>query len=64
MKTMILFAAFVLIILFWLRTLLEISRHSFSDGRKVLWLGVVLMMPVAGMLLYYAFGRRYCIFER
>ena len=41
----------------WIATLIEIVNHEYSGSNKIIWLGIVLMMPGMGMMLYYIIGR-------
>jgi hypothetical protein len=38
--------------------LVNIIASSMSVGGKLLWAVVVIILPVLGMLLYFAFGRK------
>jgi len=45
-------------IAFWIKTLIEIGRSNFKDDtHRVLWLIFVVLMPLIGMIFYYALGR-------
>lgn len=45
----------------WIATLIEIINHEYSGNNKIIWLGLVLMMPGMGMMFYYLFGRSYIL---
>jgi len=38
--------------------LINIVASSMSVGGKVLWALIVVLLPVVGMLLYFAFGKK------
>lgn len=38
--------------------LIDIARSDFPGNRKLLWLFVLIMLPLAGFILYFALGRR------
>jgi len=46
------------LLLLWLYVVIEILIKPFkNDIDKVVWLLVVVLLPVLGFILYYAFGR-------
>ena len=50
--------AFLIVVLFWIRTIIEIANSRFSsESGKSLWLIVVILLPVVGMVLYWLMGR-------
>ena len=53
----IIFCVLFAIAVLWINTLVEIVNHEYSGHNKIIWLGLVAIMPVIGMILYYAFGR-------
>ena len=35
---------------------LKIAQSGASDGRKVLWIGIVILLPVIGLVIWYLIG--------
>jgi len=58
-RTEILIIVMILVFgLLWLYALIEILTKSFrNDTDKIAWLLVVVLLPVLGLILYYAIGR-------
>lgn len=57
----IFFAFAAIVLVFWIKTLIEISQHEFSGHAKIAWLGFVFFAPLLGMIAYYIFGRNQII---
>jgi len=38
--------------------IVEIAKGSFTTGKKVLWVILILVLPVIGLILYYLVGRK------
>lgn len=36
--------------------ILKIVKSSAGDGRKAIWVAVVLVLPILGLILWYLFG--------
>ena len=36
--------------------ILRIARSSASDGKKAIWIAVVLVLPVLGLIVWYLMG--------
>lgn len=36
--------------------ILKIVKSSAGDGRKAIWIAVVLVLPILGLFLWYLFG--------
>jgi hypothetical protein len=53
-----------LVLVAWIKTLIEIVNHEYSGHHKIVWLGLVAVMPLIGMVLYYAIGRNHIIGNR
>jgi heme/copper-type cytochrome/quinol oxidase subunit 2 len=49
-------ALFVLVC--WLWALIDILRGEFSGINKIIWLLLVIFIPILGMILYFAIGRK------
>lgn len=50
---------FLIPVVIWGFAVLEILTNSFKETvDKIVWLLVVLLIPVLGVVFYYAFGRR------
>jgi type II secretory pathway pseudopilin PulG len=43
---------------FWVWALVEIIRDDFPENGKVIWLLLVILLPILGVILYFAIGRR------
>jgi hypothetical protein len=49
----------VVMLVFWIKTLLIISSRKFiNEGSKIEWLLIVFLMPVLGVILYNFFGHK------
>ncbi len=46
----------VLILIADIYAILKIVKSSVSDGRKALWIAIVLVLPVLGVIIWYLFG--------
>ena len=46
----------VLILFADIYAILKIAQSGASDGRKVLWIGVVILLPLLGLLIWYLAG--------
>ncbi len=46
----------VLILIADIYAILKIVKSSVSDGRKALWIAIVLVLPVLGLIIWYLFG--------
>ena len=42
----------------WIWALIDILRSEFSGSNKIIWLLVVFFIPVLGLVLYLAMGRK------
>ena len=38
--------------------ILDIFKSSFTTGKKVLWVVLILILPVVGLILYYLLGKK------
>lgn len=38
--------------------LVEVWKSTRSDGDKLIWTGVIVILPFVGMIAYYLFGRK------
>ena len=38
--------------------ILDIVKSSFTTGKKVLWVILILLLPVLGLILYYLLGKK------
>lgn len=57
----------VLVILFfipWLIALIDILKSEFTGNNKLIWLLSVILVPVVGVIAYFAIGRRQKIVQR
>ena len=36
--------------------ILQIAQTTVSNGKKALWIAIVLVLPVLGLILWYLFG--------
>ena len=46
----------VLILFADIYAVLKIAQSGASDGRKVLWIGIVILLPVLGFVIWYLAG--------
>ncbi|MFT4972542.1 MAG: hypothetical protein ACI9XO_004969 [Paraglaciecola sp.] len=51
----------IIVLVFWIKILIEIVNHEYTGHNKIIWLGLVAIMPLIGMILYYSFGRDHII---
>lgn len=57
--TLLLFAAMVLWIALWIYGAVDaIRRRDLTVGAKILWLVVLLVLPLIGLFVYFAFSGR------
>jgi Phospholipase_D-nuclease N-terminal len=57
--TLLLFAAMVLWIALWIYGAVDaIRRRDLTVGTKILWLVVLLVLPLIGLVVYFAFSGR------
>lgn len=47
----------IVVLIAWVITLIEIVNHEYVGLNKIVWLGLVIMLPFIGMIIYYCFGR-------
>ncbi|NOX67825.1 MAG: PLDc_N domain-containing protein [Gammaproteobacteria bacterium] len=45
-----------LILLADIYAILQIAQSSASNGRKALWIALVIFLPIAGLILWYLIG--------
>ena len=38
--------------------MIDALKSSLEAGKKVLWIGLILFLPVLGLILYYLLGRK------
>jgi hypothetical protein len=50
--------ALVIIGIIALVAIIDILRHKFNGNDKLIWVLVVLILPVAGSMLYFFIGRK------
>ncbi|RYZ51955.1 MAG: PLDc_N domain-containing protein [Chitinophagaceae bacterium] len=49
----------VTVLILWILALADISKHSFRDpGEKRYWLGMLILVPLPGAILYFIYGRK------
>lgn len=46
----------ILILIADIYAILKIAKSSTSDGKKALWIVVVLLLPVLGLIIWYLMG--------
>jgi succinate dehydrogenase/fumarate reductase cytochrome b subunit len=46
----------VLILIADIYAILKIVKSSASDGKKALWIAIVLVLPVLGVIIWYLMG--------
>jgi hypothetical protein len=57
--TLVVFAAMVLWIALWIYGAVDaIRRRDLTVGAKILWLVVLLVLPLIGLFVYFAFSGR------
>ena len=47
-----------LILLADIYAILQIAQSSTSNGRKALWIAMVIFLPIAGLILWYLIGKK------
>jgi phospholipase D-like protein len=50
---------FIVLIVVWVRTILDIIRtqdYQYRAGNQIVWLLVVILLPLIGVPLYWVFG--------
>lgn len=48
----------LLIIVLDVLALVEVWKSSRTDGDKILWTAVIIILPFVGLIAYYLFGRK------
>ncbi|MEM4141291.1 MAG: PLD nuclease N-terminal domain-containing protein [Nitrososphaeria archaeon] len=48
----------IVVLIFWIWTLVDIIRSEFPGSNKVIWILVVIFVPLIGMILYFLIGRK------
>lgn len=46
----------ILILIADIYAILKIAKSSASDGKKALWIAIVLVLPVLGLIVWYLLG--------
>jgi hypothetical protein len=46
----------ILVLIADIYAILKIAKSSASDGKKALWIAVVLVLPVLGVIIWYLMG--------
>ena len=46
----------ILILIADIYAILNIAKRSASDGKKALWIAIVLVLPLLGLIIWYLFG--------
>lgn len=46
----------LLILIADIYAILKIAKSSASDGKKAIWIAIVLVLPVLGLILWYLMG--------
>lgn len=46
----------ILVLIADVYAILKIARSSASDGKKALWIVIVLILPVLGVIIWYLMG--------
>ncbi len=46
----------ILILIADIYAILKIAKSSASDGKKALWIAIVLVLPILGLIIWYLFG--------
>jgi hypothetical protein len=46
----------LLILIADIYAILKIAKSSASDGKKAIWIAIVLILPVLGLILWYLMG--------
>ncbi|HOP86863.1 MAG TPA: PLDc N-terminal domain-containing protein [Syntrophorhabdaceae bacterium] len=54
----ILLAAMGFLAVLWLWALIDILRSNFSGMNKIIWLLLIIFIPLLGMILYFAIGKK------
>lgn len=46
----------ILVLIADIYAILKIAKSSTSDGKKALWIAIVLVLPVLGVIIWYLLG--------
>ena len=46
----------ILILIADIYAILKIAKSSASDGKKALWIAIVLVLPILGVIVWYLLG--------
>ncbi len=46
----------ILILIADIYAILKIAKSSTTDGKKALWIAIVLVLPVLGLIIWYLMG--------
>ena len=55
---MLILIPFLIVPIFWIWALIDILKSDFSGSNKIIWLLVVIFLPLIGIILYFAIGRK------
>ena len=47
----------IIITVLWLWALVDVLKSDFKNNNKLIWLLTVILVPVAGFVLYFVLGR-------
>ena len=53
----LLFLFLIAFLVFWIKTIIEISNSTFVDNSKTTWFLLVILLGWIGLIVYYASGR-------
>ncbi len=48
----------LVILIIWIKTIIEIANSDFEGDNKLIWLLIVLLCGILGLILYYILGRQ------
>ncbi len=46
----------ILILIADIYAILKIAKNSTTDGKKALWIAIVLVLPILGLIIWYLMG--------
>lgn len=52
------FLYFIVVLIIDVLVILDIFKHSWDTGKKIIWTIVVLIFPILGPILYWFIGRK------
>jgi len=57
-QELVLLLFFLASLILWIYVLIDILTSEFTGNNKLIWLLLVLLVPLLGVILYFAIGRK------